>query len=151
MRCFNPLTQIESGDSTPSTGKTVEDGVTLPLNYNNMVLNFHDERWGWSNCPYNMALYECTPKDNKSGIEYINIRKFYILRDADGHRRFIDPVLGAILFKEAAPDEDHVNIYEAYERFPTKNVRSEYSHYNDSHSTLCKIRQIMVNVVDIVY
>ena len=37
MRCFNPLTQIESGDSTPSTGKTVEDGVTLPLNNNNMV------------------------------------------------------------------------------------------------------------------
>lgn len=37
MRCFNPLIQIESGDSTPSTGKTVEDGVTLPLNNNNMV------------------------------------------------------------------------------------------------------------------
>ena len=36
MRCFNPLTQIESGDSTPSTGKTVEDGVTLPLDNNNM-------------------------------------------------------------------------------------------------------------------
>ena len=37
MRCFNPLTQIESGDSTPSTGKTVEDGVTLPLN--NGIMN----------------------------------------------------------------------------------------------------------------
>lgn len=38
MRCFNPLTQIESGDSTPSTGKTVEDGVTLPLN-NDVMTN----------------------------------------------------------------------------------------------------------------
>ena len=49
MRCFNPLTQIESGDSTPSTGKTVEDVVTLPLSYNNMnnisVVAF----WSYSN------------------------------------------------------------------------------------------------------
>lgn len=39
MRCFNPLTQIESGDSTPSTGKTVEDGVTLPLD--NRIMNYY--------------------------------------------------------------------------------------------------------------
>lgn len=48
MRCFNPLTQIESGDSTPSTGKTVEDGVTLPLDNNNMKNIMVIEFWSYS-------------------------------------------------------------------------------------------------------
>lgn len=116
-----------------------------------MRLNYHDEHYGWGNCPYNVSLYECTPKDGRSGIEYINVRKFYILKDGGGQRRFIDPILGAVLFKEADPDEEHMDAYEAWERFPTKNARGEYSHYNDSHSTLCEIRQIMINTVNIIY